>query len=160
MRQVSAAIALVAVASLSVVVGAGQNRPDFSGDWVLNLKRSTLHPDFAKLQESTVRIVHTDPQFKFERTFVMAGQPRTVAYEVTTNGVETRSERQGMVTVSTMTWSENALLLSQRISLPQGQSATNAVRYELLEGGAVLRAAEDAAGPGGAHHNVWMFDRR
>lgn len=159
-RPFNVTVALVTIVTLSLVVTVGQDRPDFSGEWVLNLGRSTLHPDFANLQEGTIRIVHRDPQFAFERTFVIAGQPRKVSYDITTDGVEKRTERPGVMTVSIMTWSANGLLLSQRISLPQAQTATNTVRYELLEGGAILRAIEDATGPKVAHHNLWLFERR
>jgi hypothetical protein len=155
----------VVVASLTIVaastsVGIAQERPNFSGEWILNLGRSTLHPDLANLKEGIVRIVHREPQFAFESTYVIDGQPRKVSYETTTDGVEKRTERPGVVTTSTMTWMANVLLLSQRISLPQGQTATNAVRYELVENGTVLRAVEDAKGPNVEHHNVWLFDRR
>jgi hypothetical protein len=111
--MLTSAVALVAVSTMSLAVGAGQGRPDFSGEWVLNLKRSTLHPDFVNLTEGSVRIVHRDPPFSFERTFVIAGLPRRLSYEITTDGAEQRTERSNAVTVSTMTWKANVLVLSK-----------------------------------------------
>ena len=150
----------VAVLLLGSLVTATQNQPDFSGEWILNLERSTLHPDYTGLQSGTTRIEHNEPQFAFGRTFVIDGQPWDASYDITTDGTEKRTEEPGATIVSTMRWHGNALILSNLISLLEGGSATNTVRYELLEGGGVLRATEDFIGPPTTHHNIWVFERR
>ena len=140
---------------------AGQPKPNFSGDWVLDLSASQLHPDFAMLEGGTVRIVHHEPSFSFHRTFSVKGRPSEVSYEVTTDGREHRSTGQsGGITLATMRWEQTALLLRQRITDPKVGELSNQVRYELLDDGRTLQATEDFEGAGRSHHNVWIFRRR
>jgi hypothetical protein len=49
-------------------------------------------------------------------------------------------------------------VLNALIATPNGE-VHNDVRYELLEGGRVLRATEDVTGPM-QHHNVWIYEKR
>jgi hypothetical protein len=140
---------------------AGQPKPNFSGDWVLDLSSSRLHPDFAVLERGTVRIVHDEPSFSFHRTFFVKGQPSEVSYEVTTDGRQHRSTGQsGGITVATMRWEQTALILRQRMTDPKAGELSNDVRYELLDDGRTLRATEDFEGSGRSHHNVWIFRLR
>jgi hypothetical protein len=151
----------VLICAFAVSPVAGQPKPNFSGDWVLDLSSSQLHPDFAVLERGTTRIVHDEPSFSFDRTFIVKGQPSEVSYVVTTDGRQQRSTRpSGGITVATMRWEQTALLLRQRITDPKAGEMSNEVRYELLDDGRTLRATEDFEGAGRSHHNVWIFRRR
>lgn len=151
----------VLVCAFAASPAAGQPKPNFSGDWVLDLSTSRLHPDFAALERGTVRIVHDEPWFSFHRTFSVKGQPSEVSYEVTTDGRQHRSTAQsGGITVATMRWEHTALILRQRIADPKAGELSNEVRYELFDDGRTLRATEDFEGAGRSHHNVWVFRRR
>jgi hypothetical protein len=151
---------LLAWIFVTVPVG-GQPKPNFSGDWVLDLSSSRLHADFAVLERGTVRIVHDEASFSFHRTFVVKGQPNEVSYEVTTDGRQHRStSRSGGITLATMSWEQAALVLRQRITDPKVGELSNVVRYELLDAGRTLQATEDFEGAGRSHHNVWIFRRR
>jgi hypothetical protein len=157
-RYIGFCVLLCAFAANSA---AGQPKPNFSGDWVLDLSASRLHPDFEALEQGTVRIVHDEPSFSFHRTFSVKGQPREVSYEITTDGRQHRSTGQsGGITLTTMRWEDTALMLRQRIGDPKAGELSNEVRYELLDDGRTLRATEDFKGAGRSHHNVWIFRRR
>ena len=66
---------------------------------------------------------------------------------------------KGLTTISTLKWASHALVLAMRIQGP-GFTATNDVRYELLNGGTRLRATEQGRRPQGDHDAVWIFDRQ
>jgi hypothetical protein len=143
------------------VAGAtAQARPDFSGEWVLNRQGSTLPPPVSNVESGVVRIEHRDPSFTFHRTYVIRGTPSEAGFTRRTDGSESsETGPQGMTTVSTLRWDGAALVLAMRIK-GTGFEATNDVRYELLDGGRRLRAAEQGRGPQGSHDAVWIYDRR
>lgn len=153
---------------LSLVIGfvagisaAGQERPNFTGDWTLDLKNSQLHEDFRALERGVVRIDHREPAFTFRRTFFFKGQPNEASFEVTTDGREHRvAGPNGSAVVATMHWEQMALVVHQRISDPRMGELDNKVRYELTDGGQTLRSIEDFAGGGRSHHNVWVYTRQ
>ena len=152
---------LVVVGLAAGISAAAQERPNFTGDWTLDLKESQLHEDFRALERGVVRIDHREPAFTFRRTFVIKAKPIEASYDVTTDGRENRSVGpNGGETVATMHWEEAALVVHQRISDPRAGQLTNSVRYELIDNGRTLRATEDFAGAGRSHHNVWIFRRQ
>ena len=151
----------ILVCAFAASPAAGQPKPNFSGEWVLDLSASRLHPDFAAIERGTVRIVHHEPSFSFHRTFFVKGQPSNVSYEVTTDGRQHRSTGQsGGIILATMAWEQTALVLRQQITDPRAGELSNDVRYELLDDGRTLRATENFEGAGRSHHNVWIFRRR
>jgi hypothetical protein len=139
---------------------AGQARPDFSGEWVLNRQESTLPPPVSNVESGVVRIDHKEPSFNFHRNYVIAGVPREAGFIRNTDGEEVSDTgAQGLATRSTLRWDGPALVLAMRIKGP-GFEATNDVRYELLDGGRRLRATEQGRSPMGNHDAVWIYDRR
>ena len=55
-------------------------------------------------------------------------------------------------------WGGDALVATFRIQIPGGELMIS-FRYELLDGGRRLRAAEQLRGAGRDQDNVWMFER-
>ena len=152
---------LLVVGLVAGIAAAAQERPNFTGEWTLDLADSQLHEDFRALERGVVRIDHREPAFTFHRTFFVKGQPSEASYDVTTDGREHRTEGpRGGVTVATMHWEGMALVVDQRISDPKAGQLNNRVRYELLDKGRTLRATEDFNGAGRTHHNVWIFTRK
>lgn len=157
---------LVLGLSLVAVLGDGrpaaaQERPNFTGDWTVDLENSQLHEDYRALERGAVRIDHREPAFTFRRTFVIKGRPSEATYDATTDGREHRGAGpDGSNTVVTMQWEQAALVVHQRISHPKAGQLNNSVRYELMDQGHTLRATEDFDGGGRSHHNVWIFRRQ
>jgi hypothetical protein len=151
------AVGLVACVAAAATA---QARPDFSGEWVLNSRESTLPPPVSNVERGVVRIDHREPAFSFHRRYVIGGTPREASYTGATDGKEfTGTGPQGVLSVSTLRWDGLALVLAMRIKGP-GFEATNDVRYELLDGGRRLRATEQGRSPQGDHNAVWIYDRR
>ena len=159
-RALSTLVIAVAALAASVTDSAAQTKPDFSGTWVLNRQASTLPAPVSTVESGVVRIEHREPSFSFHRTYVIGGAPREAGFTLLTDGQE-RSETgaRGETIVLTLTWASDALVLAMRIQGP-GFTATNDVRYELLNGGTRLRATEQGRSPQGDHDAVWIYDRQ
>lgn len=150
----------VLMAGLIASAPAAQTRPDFSGEWVLNRQASTLPAPVSNVESGVVRIEHREPEFRFQRTYVIAGAPREAQFSTRTDGAEdTQPGPRGVTTTMTLRWDGAALVLAMRIA-GSGFTATNDVRYELLDNGRRLRATEAGRSTQGNHDAVWIYDRR
>jgi hypothetical protein len=116
------------------------HKPDFSGEWTLNVAASDLSPIVAPVVErGFVRITHREPTVGVHLSIMMSGDPVEVRFERTSN------------------WDGDVLAFTDRVPTPNGE-LTIAFRYELLESGTRLRAAEQLRGAGRDQDNVWVFD--
>lgn len=115
-------------------------RPDFSGDWTLNVGASTLSPVVAPVVESGfVRIEHREPVVKVHLCITMDRKPFDVRFERPSN------------------WEGDALFFVDNVETPGGE-LTIAFRYQLEDSGRRLRATERLRGAGREQDNVWVFD--
>ena len=116
-------------------------KPDFSGEWTLNVGASALSPIVAPVvQRGFVRIDHREPTVAVHLSITMNGEP-----------VEVRFERPA-------NWDGDVLAFTDIVPTPGGE-LTITFRYELQDDGNRLRAAETLRGPGREQDNVWVFDR-
>ena len=116
-------------------------RPDFSGEWTLNVAACALSPVVAPVVEhGFVRIEHREPVVSVHLSITMKGEPVEVRFERPSN------------------WEDDALVFTDTVPTPNGE-LTISFRYELQESGNRLRAAEQLRGPGREQDNVWVFDR-
>jgi len=149
---------LVCIACVPTLA-SGQQRPDFSGEWALDRSASSLQGEMSAVEGGTVRIEHREPSFAFTRTFLIKAQAIETSFQIQTDGRELANAGRGLSSKSRMEWQGSSLLLTVLIDGPRG-TISNVVRYELLDGGHLLRAVEDVGGAAPSHHNVWMFARR
>lgn len=148
------------VTALITAAPAAQARPDYSGEWVLNRQESALPPAVSNVERGVVRIEHREPEFHFQRTYVIAGTSQDAEFSIRTDGAEqTQTAPNGAPTTMTLRWDGPALVLAMQIAGP-AYTATNVVRYELLDGGRRLRATESGRAPQHNHDAVWIYDRR
>jgi hypothetical protein len=64
--------------------GLAQEKPDFSGEWILNRQASTLSPGADAVQSGVWRIEHREPTFRHKATFVTRSNPIEYEYELLT----------------------------------------------------------------------------
>ena len=140
-------------------MGPVQDKPDFSGEWILNRQASTLSPGADGVQSGVARIDHREPTFKYKATFATATKPLEVEFELPSDGREVVAGQPGARSVSRLRWDGNALIYTGRVELPNGE-ITIEFRYELIDAGRRLRAVEQLRGGGRNQDNVWIFDRR
>ena len=116
-------------------------KPDFTGEWILNVQASTLSPVVAPVvQSGFVRIEHREPTVTVHLSITMDGKP-----------VDVRFTRSSL-------WDGDALVFIDRVPTPNGDM-TIAFRYEQQDNGRRLCAAEQLRAPDREQDNVWVFDR-
>jgi hypothetical protein len=141
------------------ISGLPQEKPDFSGEWILNRQASTLSKGADAVQSGVWRIEHREPTFRHKAAFVTESGPREYEYELLSDGREVVSARQGATTVGSLRWEGNALVVTWRTQ-PSDRETTISFRYELLDAGRRLRAVEQVRGTDHDQDNVWIFERR
>jgi len=138
---------------------AGQQKPDFSGERILNRQASTLSPAMSGVQSGTQRIEHNEPSIRVHLTLVADSRPFETVLERFTDGREVTETRQGLPTVSSVRWDGDALVFSTRGSGPTCEGSLS-IRYELQDGGRTVQATENIRGCGRDQDNMWVFQRR
>src|SRR2546425_439917 len=94
------------------ISGLAQEKPDFSGEWILNRQASTLSPGADAVQSGVWRIEHREPTFRHKAAFVTQSNPFEYEYELLSDGREVVGTRQGARTVSSLRWEAIAYLPS------------------------------------------------
>ena len=139
--------------------GVAQEKPDFSGEWILNRQASKVSALASVVQGGVVRIEHRDPTFHHKASFVTDSNPFEYEYELLSDGREVVGTEQGARAVSSLRWEGNALVVTWRTQRSDGEMAIS-FRYELLDAGRRLRATEQVRGTDHDQDNIWMFERR
>ena len=116
-------------------------KPDFSGEWTLNVGASVLSPAVAPVvQSGFVQIEHREPMIAVHLSITMDGKPFDVRFERASN------------------WDGEVLVFTDTVDTPNGE-LTISFRYQVEESGQRLRATERLRGAGREQDNIWMFDR-
>ena len=116
-------------------------KPDFTGEWALNVEASSLSPVVAPVvQSGFVHIEHCEPTIAVHLCITMDGRPFDVRFERPAN------------------WDGETLDFTDRTETPGGELVIS-FRYQLEESGRRLRATERLRGAGRDQDNVWVFDR-
>ena len=155
MRRHVLTVGLVLVASGAV---AQQQKPNFSGERVLNRPASALSPAMAGVESGGLRIDHREPNLSVRLTLVLNGKPFETVVERTTDGREVVSTQQGRSTSSSFKWDGDALVFSAR-GQNQNCEGTVSIRYDLEDNARRIRATETIRGCGRDQDNIWVFER-
>ena len=92
-------------------------RPDFTGEWALNVEASSLSPVVAPVvQSGFVSIQHREPTVSVHLCITMDGKPFDVQFE------------------RPSVWDGDTLVFTDKVSLPNGEM-TICFRYELQDDG-------------------------
>jgi hypothetical protein len=138
---------------------AVDQKPDFSGEYILNRQASALSPHASAIDAGTLCFEHQEPLLRCEAKFTATqGHPVQFKFESVSDGREVTGEMGGTTIVSSVHWEESALVCLYRIT-GQGFEMNMSWRYELLDGERSLRATEQIRGAGRDQDNVWIFER-
>jgi hypothetical protein len=129
---------------------------DFSGEYVLDRRASTLSPGADAVESAVVRIEHREPLVRYWAKFFADGKTFEYSFERLTDGREVVGNENE---VSRLYWEGDALVSEDRTGTPD-PVLTIYWRYELIDGGRRLRAIETLRGSGRSQDNVWEFERR
>lgn len=133
-------------------------KPDFSGEWTLNLSRSEFanQPEPKKMVE---KIVHKEPNLAVEVSEVSPLE-QAVKQEAkyTIDGKERVNTILGNPVHATAAWEGNELLIHSWSSF-SGRSIDSKERWKLSEQGATLVVQRHFEGPAGTIDQVIVFDK-
>jgi hypothetical protein len=153
-------IVLSAFLLTSLNVGRGQEqKPNFSGTWNLNLKKSNLQ---IPPPSSTIFVIrHDEPHFHLTRTHVFNGKSDTWTIDILTDGKQEVVEKisDEYTSHTRMYWEGSSLVLDMTISDKSGGKATNLVKYSLADNGQTFIALEHFKAPKDEHLNKWVLDK-
>lgn len=149
-------INLLAMLLAFVVVAAGQpaTKPNFSGEWKMNVSKSNFGP----LPPPSVMnrtITHSEPALTIveEQSSQMGDQKTTRKY--VTDGSEMTFDVQGMAVASSAAWKDGVLLIVSRVDAagltftdrmtlsPDGKSLTSVVHITSAQGDADITVVFD-----------------
>jgi hypothetical protein len=134
-RIISAVMALAVVTALPVSVAA-QEKPNFSGTWVLQADKS----DFGMIPPPTSRtdiIDHQEPKITVKRTAVTAEGESKVDLVYAVDGKPWKNQAGGQEATSTLRWEAQELVVVSEVDTPQGL-ATLTDRWSLSADGKTL----------------------
>jgi hypothetical protein len=136
-----------------------EQKPDFSGEYTLDLKASELDGDAATVRSAVLRIHHSEPIVRVQCEFVFEENSLNYKVERETDGRDVVDGNESSTT-SSLRWFGASLVFDDRTDGPGEAPVTTSWRYELDPSGRLLTAIERRRGGGRDRDNVWVFDRR
>lgn len=135
MRDLTWKILLLAIATC-LMAARVEAKPNFSGNWKLNLDKS----DFGPLPPPSARsnqIEHSEPNLKITTTQSGAQGEFTYAMSYTTGGKESSNDVAGNTFKSTANWDGDVLVVDTKGSF-NGNDFTTQEKYSLSPDGKVI----------------------
>ena len=125
---------LVAAVTLTAAVAAA--KPNFSGDWKMNLDKTDYGP-MPKPQSLSQKIDHQDPSLKVVITQVGARGEFTAESLYSTDGQETTNKMRNVESKSVAKWEGDVLEISTKANF-QGNDVSIVDKWSLSEDGKTL----------------------
>jgi hypothetical protein len=135
-----------------------EQKPDFSGEYTLDLKASALNGDVATVRSAVLRIHHSEPIVRVQCEFLFEENSLNYKLERETDGRDVVDGNESSTT-SSLRWFGASLVFDDRTDV-SGAPVIMSWRYELDPSGRRLTAIERRRGGGRDQDNVWVFDRR
>jgi hypothetical protein len=135
-----------------------EQKPDFSGEYVLNRQTCTLAGGAATVQSAVIRFDHQEPRVRGEASFTFDnGTSFNFALDRVAVGREVLDGESPPA--SSLHWDGDVLVFLDRVDAVD-PPMTMSWRYELDESRRRLTARERIRGGGRDQDNLWVFDRR
>ena len=154
MRRNFAVIAALAASAVTPSTFASA-KPDFSGEWKLNLAKSDFGPVPAPAFQ-TYKIDHQDPLMKVVTNQSAADGDTVVNATYSTDGKETKSDYRGAETRSVANWDGDALLITTKVD---SIGATIQATWKLSADGKTILTYTKIATPQGNFDIKSVFDK-
>jgi hypothetical protein len=137
---------------------AAEQKPDFSGEYVLDLQASALSGGASAVRRAVLRFEHREPIVRCEGAFNFDETSFNYTLELVSDGHEVVDGKEPPTT-SSLRWDSDALVFVHRTDAADAP-VTMSWRYELENSGQRLTAIERIRGGGRDQDNVWVFERR
>jgi hypothetical protein len=151
-----AAFVLALAAALSAA--CADSKPDFSGDWKLNVGKSDFGPMPAPTSR-TDKVDHKDPSLKFTSRQVGPQGEITREWSCTTDGKECSNTLFGNTWKSTAKWDANNLVVESKGSF-NGNDVQSKEKWTLSPDGKTITINRHLAGPMGEADQTIVFEKQ
>jgi hypothetical protein len=148
-------LAAMAFAALA----AAADKPNFSGQWALNVDKSNLGP-MPPPASMTRKVDHSDPALTM--TQAVTGGPQgdqTFTLKCTTDGKETSNEFMGTQAKTSATWEGENLVITMKADF-QGTPITLVEKWSLSDGGKTLTDSTHIVAPQGEFDVTYVMEKK
>lgn len=157
-RNFAAYAGLAGAAVLMTITPAmAAGKPDFSGEWKLNIDKSNFGP-MPPPTSMTQSVVHTDPDLKITTAQNGADGEYTLNAVYSTDGKEVKNDFRGNEAKSVAKWDGDALVIDTKLDF-QGTEVTLKATWKLSEDGKTLNVATKIMTPQGDFDLASVFDK-
>ncbi|MGO9242586.1 MAG: hypothetical protein ACLQBJ_17420 [Bryobacteraceae bacterium] len=133
------------------------DKPDFSGNWKLNLEKSDFGP-MPKPDKADYVIVHKDPEMSVKSTVVSQMGEMTNEVKILSDGTEFTNTMFGQEVKGTAKWEGKTLVVTQKIDM-QGTPATIVQKWTLSDDGKTIQQDVTFSGPQGEMSRKAILDK-
>lgn len=141
-----------------LLTASAQAKPNFSGEWKLQVAKSEFGPLPAPTSR-TDKITHEDPSLKL--TVTQSGQSGEVTYDLnyTTDGKETANQVRGNTLKSVSKWEGDVLVIDTKANFG-GNEITIKDKWSLSEDGKTITINRHLAGPQGEADQKLVMEKQ
>jgi len=144
---------------LAAVFAAAQDKPNFTGKWVLDLSKSNFEP--LPAPDSLTRVIdHKEPKLKISETTKDQRGERTRDREITTDGKENKTTVGTNEYVSKSRWDGNRLVTEGTLKLQDGTNIDVKETAELSDDGNVMTVKRELKSPQGEATQKLTFNKQ
>jgi hypothetical protein len=109
------------------------DKPDFSGNWKLNVDKSDFGP-MPKPEKADYTIIHKDPEMNVKSVAVGSMGEMTNEVKILTDGTEFTNTVRGQEVKGTAKWDGKTLVVTQKLEI-QGTAITFVQKWTLSDDG-------------------------
>lgn len=153
--------ALSALLAAACFTAPADSKPDFSGEWKLNVDKSNFGPMPAPTT-ATRKIVHKDPDVNIESSQSGPQGDMTTNIKFTTDGKETTNTintPNGDIEIKTTgSWDGKEIKTNNKLNI-QGMDITSEERMSLSEDGKVMTNTQKISTPQGDFETSMVFEK-
>jgi hypothetical protein len=148
------ALVFVAFATLAMA-----DKPNFSGDWTLNIDKSNLGP-MPPPASMTRKVDHADPALSMTQAIVGGPQgDQTITLKLTTDGKEGTTEMMGTQAKTSAAWEGENLVITMKIDLG-GTEVKLIQKWVLSDAGKTLTDNTHIVAPQGEFDIVYVMNKK
>jgi len=139
------------------LASAAADKPDFSGNWKLNVEKSDFGP-MPKPEKADYVISHKDPAMNVKQTAVTQMGEMTSDVKILTDGTEFTNTLRGQEVKGTAKWDGNILVVTQKLEI-QGNTITFVQKWNLSEDGKSITQDVEISTPQGPITTKTVLDK-
>ena len=155
MRTLLKCAAAIAIFSCTALA----EKPNFSGDWSLNIDKSNLGP-MPPPTSMTRKVDHSDPAMSMTQATVGSPQgDQTFTLKITTDGKESTNEMMGTQAKTKALWEGNTLVINVAFEI-QGTEIKLTEKWALSDDGKTLTDNTHFVIPQGEFDLVYVLNKK